>query len=134
MKDNEVIRQYLNSVWETMDNNPDSITREDFDRILNNTTHCRLISFKGKIPTLTEQLRSELKILHFEAILNVVIKVSFHPKLGISFDHLCDLLNIIHEFAPKASILWGCKTEEELTKNDFSLMLLINTIKKTTAW
>lgn len=134
MKDNEVIRQYLNSVWETMDNNPDSITREDFDRILNNTTHCRLISFKGKIPTLTEQLRSELKILHFEAILNVVVKVSFHPKLGISFDHLCDLLNIIHEFAPKASIRWGCKTEEELTKNDFSLMLLINTIKKTTAW
>jgi len=134
MKGNEVIRQYLNSVWETMDNNPDSITREDFDRILNNTTHCRLISFKGKIPTLTEQLRSELKILHFEAILNVVVKVSFHPKLGISFDHLCDLLNIIHEFAPKASILWGCKTEEELTKNDFSLMLLINTIKKTTAW
>ena len=129
MKDNEVIRQYLNSVWETMDNNPDSITREDFDRNLNNTTHCRLISFKGKIPTLTEQLRSELKILHFEAIRNVVIKVSFHPKLGISFDHLCDLLNIIHEFAPKASILWGCKTEEELTKNDFSLMLLINTIK-----
>lgn len=121
MKDNEVIRQYLNSVWETMDNNPDSITREDFDRILNNTTHCRLISFKGKIPTLTEQLRSELKILHFEAILNVVIKVSFHPKLGISFDHLCDLLNIIHEFAPKASILWGCKTEEELTKTIFHL-------------
>lgn len=54
MKDKEAIRQYLNSVWETMDNNPDSITREDFDRILNNTTHYRLISFKGKIPTLTK--------------------------------------------------------------------------------
>ena len=125
MKDKEVIRQYLNSVWETMDNNPDSITREDFDRILNNTTHCRLISFKGKIPTLTEQLRSELKTLHFEAILNVVVKVSFHPKLGISFDHLCNLLDVIHEFAPKASVLWGCGTDKNQAKTDYSMLLLI---------
>ena len=125
MKDKEVIRQYLNSVWETMDNNPDSITREDFDRILNNTTHCRLISFKGKIPTLTEQLRSELKTLHFEAILNVVVKVNFHPKLGISFDHLCNLLYVIHEFAPKASILWGCGTDKNQAKTDYSMLLLI---------
>lgn len=125
MKDKEAIRQYLNSVWETIENDPDSITREDFDRILNNTTHCRLISFNGKMPTLTEQLRSELKTLHFEAILNVVVKVSFHPKLGISFDHLCDLLNVIHEFAPKANILWSYSIDTNLTEIDYSILLLI---------
>lgn len=116
MKDKEVIRQYLNSVWETMDNNPDSITREDFDRILNNTTRCRLISFKGKIPTLTKQLCSELEILHFETILNVVVKVSYHPSSEISFDYLCDLLNVIHASAPKANILWGCSADAKLIK------------------
>ena len=125
MKDKEAIRQYLNSVWETMDNNPDSITREDFDRILNNTTHCRLISFKGKIPILTEQLRSELETLHSKTILNVVVKVNFHTKLGISFDHLCDLLNVIHEFAPKASILWGCGTDKNRAETGYSMLLLI---------
>lgn len=127
MKDKEAIRQYLNSVWGTMDNNPDSITREDFDRILNNATHCRLISFKGKIPTLTKQLRSELETLHSKTILNVVVKVSYHPKLGISFDHLCDLLNVIHEFAPKASILWGCGIDlnSRLRESDLSILLLI---------
>lgn len=125
MKGKEVIRQYLNSVWETINNNPDSITQEDFDRILNNTTHCRLISFKGKIPILTEQLRSELETLHSKTILNVVVKVSFHTKLGISFDHLCDLLNVIHEFAPKASILWGCGTDKNRAETGYSMLLLI---------
>lgn len=125
MKDKEVIRQYLNSVWETMDNNPDSITREDFDRILNNATHCRLVSFNGKIPTLTEQLRSELEILHFETILNVIVKVSYHPSSEISFDHICELLNVIHEFAPKASILWGCGTDKNRAETGYSMLLLI---------
>ena len=125
MKDKEAIRRYRNSVWGTMDNNPDSITREDFDRILNNTAHCILISFKGKIPILTEQLRSELKTLHFETILNVVVKVSYHPKLGINFDHLCDLLNVIHEFTPKASILWGCGTDKNLAETGYSILLLV---------
>lgn len=119
MKDKEVIRQYLNSVWETMDNNPDSITREDFDRILNNTTRCRLISFKGKIPTLTKQLCSELEILHFETILNVVVKVSYHPSSEISFDYLCDLLNVIHASAPKANILWGCSADAKIDQTNF---------------
>lgn len=125
MKDKEVIRQYLNSVWETMDNNPDSITREDFDRILNNTTRCRLISFKGKIPTLTKQLCSELEILHFETILNVVVKVSYHPSSEISFDYLCDLLNVIHASAPKANILWGCSADAKIDQTNFSILLLI---------
>lgn len=126
MKDKEVIRQYLNSVWETMDNNPDSITREDFDRILNNTTRCRLISFKGKIPTLTKQLCSELEILHFETILNVVVKVSYHPSSEISFDYLCDLLNVIHASAPKANILWGCSADAKIDQTIFSILLLIS--------
>ncbi|OUO23386.1 hypothetical protein B5F90_00700 [Alistipes sp. An31A] len=126
MKDKEVIRQYLNSVWETMDNNPDSITREDFDRILNNTTRCRLISFKGKIPTLTKQLCSELEILHFETILNVVVKVSYHPSSEISFDYLCDLLNVIHASAPKANILWGCSADAKIDQTNFSILLLIS--------
>lgn len=125
MKDKDAISQYLNSVWETTENNPDSITREDFDRILNNTTHCRLISFKGKIPILTEQLRSELETLHSKTIPNVVVKVSFHPKLGISFDHLCDLLNVIHEFAPKASVLWSCGTDKNQAETSYSMLLLI---------
>jgi hypothetical protein len=126
MKDKEVIRQYLNSIWETMDNNPDSITREDFDRILNNATHCRLISFKGKIPTLTKQLRSELEILHFETILNVVVKVSYHPSSEISFDYLCDFLNVIHASAPKANILWGCSADAKIDQTNFSILLLIS--------
>ncbi|WP_300720876.1 hypothetical protein [uncultured Alistipes sp.] len=126
MKDKEVIRQYLNSVWETMDNNPDSITREDFDRILNNTTRCRLISFKGKIPTLAKQLCSELEILHFETILNVVVKVSYHPSSEISFDYLCDLLNVIHASAPKANILWGCSADAKIDQTNFSILLLIS--------
>ena len=124
MKDKEAIRQYLNSVWETMDNNPDSITREDFDRILNNATLCRLISFKGKIPTLTEQLRSELKTLHFEAILNVVVKVSYHSASEINFDDLCSLLTVIHEFAPQVNIVWGCGTNPRLTARSLSILLL----------
>lgn len=128
MKDKEVIRQYLNSVWETMENNPDSITREDFDRILNNTTHCRLISFKGKIPILTEQLRSELETLHSKTILNVVVKVSYHPSLEISFDHLYDLLNIIYEYAPTSNILWSYSIDPNLTEIDYSILLLIGVL------
>lgn len=79
MKDKEAIRQYLNSVWETMDNNPDSITREDFDRILDNATHCRLIFLEGSIAAIMPQLRSELKDIlppntTCDIALNVIVK------------------------------------------------------------
>lgn len=93
MKDKEVIRQYLNSVWDTMDNNPDSITREDFDRILNNATHCRLIFLEGSIPAIMPQLRSELKdIFPLNTTCDIALSMS-HPTLRIELQYHCATFN-----------------------------------------
>lgn len=127
MKDKEAIRQYLNSVWETMDNNPDSITREDFDRILNNATHCRLIFLKGSITTIMQQLRSELTdILPLNTTCDIALKVCHNPRFELNYNVIVQLLTIIHNFMPSANIAWGCNTDTKLTGNNLSVFLLIH--------
>lgn len=118
MKDKEVIRQYLNSVWDTMDNNPDSITREDFDRILNNATHCRLIFLEGSIPAIMPQLRSELKdILPPNTTCDIALKVCHTPHSELNYNVIVQLLTIIHNSMPSANISWG--SNAQIIKNQF---------------
>ena len=127
MKDKEAIRQYLNSVWETMDNNPDSITREDFDRILDNATHCRLIVLEGSITAIMQQLRSELKsILPLNTIYDIALKVCHNPHAELNYNVIVQLLTIIHNFMPSANIVWGCNADTKLTGNNLSVLLLIH--------
>lgn len=127
MKDKEVIRQYLNSVWETMDNNPDSITREDFDRILNNTTHCRLIVLEGSITTIMQQLRSELTdILPLNTTCDMALKVCHNPHSELNYNIIVQLLTIIHNSMPSANIVWGCNADTKLSGNTLSVLLLIH--------
>lgn len=127
MKDKEVIRQYLNSVWDTMDNNPDSITREDFDRILNNTTHCRLIFFEGSIPAIMPQLRSELKdIFPLNTTCDIALKVCHTPHSELNYNIIVQLLTIIHNSMPSANIVWGCNADTKLSGNTLSVLLLIH--------
>lgn len=127
MKDKEVIRQYLNSVWETMDNNPDSITREDFDRILNNTTHCRLIVLEGSITTIMQQLRSELTdILPLNTTCDMALKVCHNPHSELNYNVIVQLLTLIQDFMPSSNIAWGCNTDTKLTGNNLSVFLLIH--------
>lgn len=127
MKDKEAIRQYLNSVWETMDNNPDSITREDFDRILNNTTHCRLIVLEGSITTIMQQLRSELTdILPLNTTCDMALKVCHNPHSELNYNVIVQLLTLIQDFMPSSNIVWGCNTDTKLTGNNLSVLLLIH--------
>ena len=127
MKDKEAIRQYLNSVWETMDNNPDSITREDFDRILNNTTHCRLIFLEGSIAAIMPQLRSELKdILPPNTTCDIALKVCHTPHSELNYNIIVQLLTIIHNSMPPANIVWGCNADTKLSGNTLSVLLLIH--------
>lgn len=104
-----------------------SIVRNDFDRILNSAASCALITVKGTISVLAERLRTELEALHIGADLDMVIKVSYHPASEISFDDLCSLLTVIHEFAPQVNIVWGCGTDAKLAETDYSILLLIGT-------
>ena len=101
------------------------IVRNDFDRILNSAASCALITVEGTMPVLAEQLRTELEALHTGSDLDVVVKVSYHPASEISFDDLCSLLTVIHEFAPQVNIVWGCGTDAKLAINNQSLILLI---------
>ena len=127
MKDKEAIRQYLNSVWETMDNNPDSITREDFDRILDNATHCRLIFLEGSIAAIMPQLRSELKdILPPNTTCDIALKVCHAPHSELNYNIIVQLLTIIHNFMPSANIVWGCNADTKLSGNTLSVLLLIH--------
>lgn len=127
MKDKEVIRQYLNSVWETMDNNPDSITREDFDRILDNATHCRLIFLEGSIAAIMPQLRSELKdILPPNTTCDIALKVCHTPHSELNYNVIVQLLTLIQDFMPSSNIAWGCNTDTKLTGNNLSVFLLIH--------
>lgn len=127
MKDKEVIRQYLNSVWETMDNNPDSITREDFDRILDNATHCRLIFLEGSIAAIMPQLRSELKdILPPNTTCDIALKVCHTPHSELNYNVIVQLLTIIHNSMPSANIVWGCNADTKLSGNTLSVLLLIH--------
>ena len=127
MKDKEVIRQYLNSVWDTMDNNSDSITREDFDRILNNTTHCRLIFLEGSIPAIMPQLRSELKdIFPLNTTCDIALKVCHTPHSELNYNIIVQLLTIIHNSMPSANIVWGCNADTKLSGNTLSVLLLIH--------
>ena len=103
------------------------IVRNDFDRILNSAASCALITVEGAMPVLAEQLRTELEALHIGADLDMVIKVSYHPASEISFDDLCSLLTVIHEFAPQVNIVWGCGTDAKLAETDYSILLLIGT-------
>ena len=127
MKDKEVIRQYLNSVWETMDNNPDSITREDFDRILDNATHCRLIFLEGSIAAIMPQLRSELKdIFPLNTTCDMALKVCHNPHSELNYNVIVQLLTLIQDFMPSSNIAWGCNTDTKLTGNNLSVFLLIH--------
>lgn len=127
MKDKEAIRQYLNSVWETMDNNPDSITREDFDCILNNATHCRLIVLEGSITAIMQQLRSELTdILPLNTTCDIALKVCHNTHSELNYNVIVQLLTIIHNSMPSANIVWGCNADTKLSGNTLSVLLLIH--------
>lgn len=131
MKDKEAIRQHLNSVWETMDNNPDSITREDFDRILNNTTHCRLIVLEGSITAIMQQLRSELKsILPLNttcdmALCDIALKVCHTPHSELNYNVIVQLLTLIQDFMPSSNIVWESSPNNELEMYTRFIVLLI---------
>ena len=127
MKTKEEIRYYLDTQFSPSEDDMVQIVRTDFDRILNSAASCALITVKGAMPVLAEQLRTELKALHIEADLDVVVKVSYHPASEISFDDLCSLLTVIHEFAPQVNIVWGCGTDAKLAETDYSILLLIGT-------
>lgn len=128
MKNKEEIRHYLNTQFSASEDDMVQIVRSDFDRILNNAASCALITVEGAMPVLAERLRTELKVLqHIEADLDVIVKVSYHPASEISFDDLCSLLTVIHEFAPQVNIVWGCGTNAKLAETDYSILLLIGT-------
>ena len=127
MKTKEEIRHYLDTQFSPSENDMVQIVRNDFDRILNSTASCALITVEGAISVLAERLRTELEALHIEADLDVIVKVSYHPVSEISFDDLCSLLTVIHEFAPQVNIVWGCGTDAKLAETDFSILLLIGT-------
>ena len=124
MKNKEEIRHYLNIQFSPSEDDMVQIVRNDFDRILNSAASCALITVEGAMPVLAEQLRTELEALHIEADLDVVAKVSYHPASEISFDDLCSLLTVIHEFAPQVNIIWGCGTDARLTARSLSILLL----------
>lgn len=124
MKDKEVIRQYLNSIWETTGNNPNSITREDFDRILNNATHCRLIVLEGSITAIMQQLRSELKsILPLNTTYDIALKVCHNPHSELNYNVIVQLLTLIQDFMPSSNIVWG--SNAQIIKKPILILLLI---------
>ena len=127
MKTKEEIRHYLDIQFSPSEDDMVSIVRNDFDRILNSAASCALITVEGAMPVLAEQLRTELEALHIEGDLDVIVKISYHPASEISFDDLCSLLTVIHEFAPQVNIVWGCGTDAKLAEPDFSILLLIGT-------
>ena len=127
MKNKEEIRHYLNIQFSPSEDDMVQIVRNDFDRILNSAASCALITVEGAMPVLAEQLRTELEALHIEGDLDVIVKISYHPASEISFDDLCSLLTVIHEFAPQVNIVWGCGTDAKLAEPDFSILLLIGT-------
>lgn len=127
MKDKEAIRQYLNSIWKTTGNNPNSITQEDFDRIQNNATHCRLIVLEGSITAIMQQLRSELKsILPLNTTCDMALKVCHTPHSELNYNIIVQLLTIIHNSMPSANIVWGCNADTKLSGNTLSVLLLIH--------
>ena len=117
MKNREEIRHYLDTQFSPSEDDMVQIVRNDFDRILNSAASCALITVEGAMPVLAEQLRTELEALHIGADLDVIVKVSYHPASEISFDDLCSLLTVIHEFAPQVNIVWGCGTDAKLAGN-----------------
>lgn len=124
MKDKEVIRQYINSIWETTGNNPNSITREDFDRILNNATHCRLIVLEGSITAIMQQLRSELKsILPLNTTYDIALKVCHNPHSELNYNVIVQLLTLIQDFMPSSNIVWG--SNAQIIKKPILILLLI---------
>ena len=125
MKAKEEIRRYLDTQFSPSEDDMVQIVRNDFERILNNAASCALITVEGAMPLLAERLRTELEALHIEADLDVIVKVSYHPASEISFDDLCSLLTVIHEFAPRVNIVWGCGTYAKLAETDYSILLLI---------
>ena len=124
MKNKEEIRRYLDARFSASEDDMVQIVQNDFDRILNSAASCALITVEGAMPVLAEQLRTELEALHIEADLDVVAKVSYHPASEISFDDLCSLLTVIHEFAPQVNIIRGCGTDARLTARSLSILLL----------
>ena len=124
MKNKEEIKHYLDTQFNPSEDDMVQIVQNDFDRILNSAASCTLITVEGAMPVLAEQLRTELEALHIEGDLDVIVKVSYHPTSEISFDDLCSLLTVIHEFAPQVNIVWGCGTDARLTARSLSILLL----------
>ena len=68
MKTKEESRYYLDTQFSPSEDDMVQIVRNDFDRILNSAASCALITVKGAMPVLAEQLRTELKALHLSLI------------------------------------------------------------------
>ena len=127
MKNKEEIRLYLDTQFSASEDDMVQIVRNDFDRILNSAASCALITVEGTMPILAEQLRTELEARHIEADLDVIVKVSYHPVSEISFEDLCRLFTVIHEFAPQVNIVWGCGTDAKLVESVISILMPIGT-------
>ena len=126
MKTKEEIRHYLDTQFSASEDDMVQIVRNDFDRILNSAASCALITIEGAMPVLAEQLRTELEALHTGANLDVIVKVNYHPVSEISFDDLCSLLTVIHEFAPQVKSS-GAAARMQNWRKPYLILLLIGT-------
>ena len=125
MKKKDKTRRYLMQKQSTFEDHLTQISQKDFDRILDSTDNCSMITIKGDASDIIKLLHDKLNSLPTRTNQDIVMKIGHNSDACESLDILNQILTIIQQSDPQANITWEYSQDRTLSRDKLSLRVLI---------
>lgn len=125
MKKKDKTRRYLMQKQSTFEDHLTQISQKDFDRILDSTDNCSMITIKGDASDIIKQLHDKLKSLPIRTNQDIAMEIGHNSDACESLDILNQILTIIQQSDPQANITWEYSQDRTLSRDKLSLRVLI---------
>ena len=119
------IRRHLMLKQSTFEDHLTQISQKDFDRILDSTDNCSMITIKGDASDILKQLHDKLNSLPTRTNQDIVMKIGHNSDAWECLDILNRTLTIIQQSDPQANITWEYSQDRTLDRDKLSLRVLI---------